>query len=310
MTDLKIRKIPFRFDDTTPFQWNPENPEFGLVANAIGMLVISMEKMIVSVVRKVMPRIHDPDAAAEAQAFLRQEALHSRAHQQHLQSLLGRYPGLAETIQEVDSSFRRIEEDNTLEFCVAYIAALEATFPPLFKMILDNHEALLAPGDARVASLFAWHFVEEIEHRSSALVVYDAVVGDPFYRLRVVVPAFTHAAGLFATLIEGFERHVPLEDRLVEAYPLLPSRSWSREITARLPLVGSRFRGRYPTAFGAVPGAELAITVARLLRSQLPYHKPADEPLPRWAETWFDAYERGVDMTTFEGAIPVTPPRP
>lgn len=35
-----------------------------------------------------------------------------------------------------------------------------------------------APGDARVASLFMWHFVEEIEHRSSAPILYDAVVRD------------------------------------------------------------------------------------------------------------------------------------
>ena len=44
-------------------------------------------------------------------------------------------------------------------------------------MMLDNEETLFRPGDDRVASLFMWHFVEEVEHRSSALVIYDAVVG-------------------------------------------------------------------------------------------------------------------------------------
>ncbi len=45
-------------------------------------------------------------------------------------------------------------------------------------MMLDNEETLFRPGDDRVASLFLWHFVEEVEHRSSALMIYDAVVGD------------------------------------------------------------------------------------------------------------------------------------
>jgi hypothetical protein len=42
----------------------------------------------------------------------------------------------------------------------------------------------------------------------------------------------------------------------------------------------------------------------RLLRSQAPGHRPAGERLPRWADTWFAAYDRGADMTTFVGAQP------
>ncbi|MFO0696336.1 MAG: metal-dependent hydrolase [Polyangiales bacterium] len=301
MTGLQIRKIPFRFDDTVPFQWNPENPEFGLVANAIGVLVVAMEKMIVSVTRKVMPRIRNPEVKAEADPFLRQEALHSRAHQLHLAALVKRWPGLQQTIDEVDESFRTLEREHDLDYCVAYIAALEATFPPLFKMILDHRDALLSPGDARVASLFAWHFVEEIEHRSSALILFDEVVGDPKVRLRVVGPALSHAVGLYVAILEGFDRHVPFEDRLVEAKLLVPKTSWVRELRARLPLPGSRRSSRYPTAFGCVPSGELALTLARLLRSQLPSHRPADEPVPDFADTWFEAYARGIDMTRFEG---------
>ena len=67
MSNLKLRNIPFRFDDTVPFQWNPSNPEFGLVANCIGFLIVSMEKMIVSVVRKVLPRITEQYDEVEQQ---------------------------------------------------------------------------------------------------------------------------------------------------------------------------------------------------------------------------------------------------
>ena len=44
--------------------------------------------------------------------------------------------------------------------------------------MLDNEKTLFRPGDDRVASLFLWHFVRG-RHRSSALVIYDAVVGSP-----------------------------------------------------------------------------------------------------------------------------------
>jgi len=32
--------------------------------------------------------------------------------------------------------------------------------------------------------------------------------------------------------------------------------------------------------------------------------KPADQPLPGWADTWMREYERGSDMTTFYGTPP------
>ena len=213
---------------------------------------------------------------------------------------MARYPGLQETVDEIGASFRTLEAEHSEAFLLAYIAALEATFPPFFKLVLDHRASLLTPGDPRVASLFAWHFVEEIEHRASALLVYDAIVGDPYYRLRVVGPALGHALRLFGVILDGFERHVPLADRLIETRRLSPKHSWFRELGARLP-GRAPTRDRYPTAFHAVPAAVLALTAFRLLRAQLPHHRPANEPVPRWTETWYAAYARGDDMTTFEG---------
>lgn len=305
MTDLQVRRIPFRFDESVPFQWLPTNPDFGAVANAIGVIAVAFEKYIVAVVRRAMPRLTDPAVVAEADAFLRQEAQHARAHRLHLNALVARYPGLASTIDEAVASYDRLLDEEPLEFHVAYIAALEATFTPLFTMMLDTRHDLFDPGDARVASLFAWHFVEEIEHRSSALTIYHAVVADPRYRLRVAWRVGSHVLGVYATAVAGFERHVPPEDRLVDAGELAPGRLWQREVAVRLPVVGRRLRRRGATApFHAVPTGRLAVMTLRLLRSQAPGHRPAGERLPRWADTWFAAYDRGADMTTFVGARP------
>ena len=48
MTDLQIRRIPFSFDETVPFQWHPTNPEFGVQMNIIGVIAIAFEKYIVA----------------------------------------------------------------------------------------------------------------------------------------------------------------------------------------------------------------------------------------------------------------------
>ena len=160
MTDLVVRRIPFAFDDDVPFSWHPTNPEFAITMNAVSLAIIGFEKYIVDAVREAMPRITDPAVAEEADAFLRQEAVHARGHRLHMRALFTRYPGLKGTLDSVIAEFDRIHDQKPLEFHLAYIAGLEATFTPYFKMLLDHEDEFFRPGDEQVASFLLWHFTE------------------------------------------------------------------------------------------------------------------------------------------------------
>ena len=121
MTKLVVRKIPWEFDASVPFMWQPANPNFGLFCNAFTFIAVPFER---------------------------------------------------------------------------YIANLEATFTPLFKVILDNRDSLFGGGDTRVASLMMWHFVEEIEHRSSGLKLCRHINPNPWYRVRHIRGTFNHVGKL------------------------------------------------------------------------------------------------------------------
>ena len=178
MTDLEVRRPRFDFTgEPVPWQWNPASPAFSFYMNATSIIAVCFEQMIVAAVGEAKPLIADAEVAAEATAFLRQEAQHSASHRKHVNALTARYPGLSETVDAAMARFDELTETTPLEFRLAYIADLEATFTPTFKMMLDNEATLFRPGDERVASLFLWHFVEEVEHRSSALVIYDWEAG-------------------------------------------------------------------------------------------------------------------------------------
>ena len=56
-------------------------------------------------------------------------------------------------VDDAVASYDVVLDREPLEFNLAYIADLEATFTPMFKMLLDNR-ACLHPGDDQVASLF------------------------------------------------------------------------------------------------------------------------------------------------------------
>src|SRR5262245_13959777 len=255
MTSLTVRRPPFQIDTSVPFQWQPANPCFGLFGNTFTFLAIAFERYIVTATRRAMPRITDPAVAEEADAFLRQEAQHARAHRLHANAMIAQYPGLEETLAATHAAYDQLLEREDVEFHLAYIANLEATFTPLFKMVFDNRRQLFAGGDERVGTLLLWHFVEEIEHRSSALLVHHHVTPDRWYRIRKARKVFDHVAGIYTLILAGFEKHVPLEDRHVTTSAVRPRGLLLGELSERLPVIRHRRGG--PSILSHVSGWDL-----------------------------------------------------
>ncbi|MCW2516726.1 MAG: hypothetical protein JWR11_5768 [Mycobacterium sp.] len=302
MTDLVIRKIRWEFDDTVPFMWQPANPNFGIFCNVFTFIAVPFERYIIKALRQAQSRFDEsPDVAAEADAFLRQEGQHAAAHRKHMTALVAQYPGLERAYDDATSAFDQLVEQHPVEFHAAYIANLEATFTPLFKVILDNRDSLFAGADQRVAALMTWHFVEEIEHRSSGLILYRHLSPDPWYRVKRIRDTFDHIGSVAAQIARTIDEVVPFDDRGASAQDLMSIALLVDEFKYRGPGGRRRRNGRggCPTMFQSVPTADLAKMVWRLALSQAPNHDPKQQPLPDWADTWMAEYERGTDMTTF-----------
>ncbi|MRH88160.1 metal-dependent hydrolase [Nocardia sp. SYP-A9097] len=298
MTDLIVRKMNFAFEDyDVPFLWNEENPAFSSMANAVSFLAIGFEKMIVKMILQTKSLITDAAVAEEADAFMRQEGQHSTAHRQHVRGLIRSYPGLQQTLDEVIGEFDRLTAETPLNYRLAYTADLEATFTSVFKLMLDNEATLFQPGDDRVASLFIWHFVEEVEHRSSALIIFDSVVGSDLYRMRMAPSIFRHVLKVVRIACAGFNEHVPLEDRKVDALAMFGSYRNKQHLRRLLPRLQPQNSGPMLRAFDDLPLGEQLIALKGIIRSQLPKHNPATETLPALADVWFRRYEAGYDVS-------------
>jgi predicted metal-dependent hydrolase len=296
MTALKVRRLPWSFGSDTPFQWNPANPAFGLGMNTLSFLGPPFERYIVLAVREAMRGIEDPEVASEAEAFVQQEGLHAKGHRAHVAALTAQFPGLAEVSEELDRSFDALLRTRTPHYHLAYIADIEATFTPLFSMFFAHKATMFDNGDPRVAPLFLWHFAEEIEHRASAQIIYDAVVRNPWYRLRVMPGVFAHMAECANVCGRGFNRHVPKEVRLVDGMEdaTLSPFGMARRMLARR----SADEAAAP-AVAAPSGGEIARLLYRLMRAQTPWHRQVDEPTPAFAHEWLAAYDAGRDVVNW-----------
>jgi predicted metal-dependent hydrolase len=298
VTDLIVRKMRFAFAESeVPFNWNEQNPAFSSMANAVSFLAIGFEKMIVQMIKEAMPLITDPAMAEEADAFVRQEGQHSTAHRQHVKALIRRYPGLQETLDEVLGMFDDLTANKPIEYRLAYTADLEATFTPVFKLMLDHDSTLFRPGDDRVASLFLWHFVEEIEHRSSALVIFRSIVDNERYRMRMAPSIFKHVMDTIRLACEGFNKHVPIEERGVDAMSMFAKHRNKQKLRKLIPGMHYEDFGPMPRAFDDLPLGEQLVALVGVVRSQMPKHNPTHEKLPALADKWFRKFDEGYDVT-------------
>lgn len=290
MSNLQVRRV--RFDlagDDIPFNWHPQRPAFGMECNLITFFAPGFEKFIVDATREAIPLMTNPAAAEEANLYLRQEAQHSAAHVRHANALIRRWPGLEEVNEQVMASFAHLTETKPLEWRLAYTAIVENTFTPYFKVFLDHEDKLFEPGDERVASLFLWHFVEEIEHRSSALIVYNAVHHDFRYRAKTIPGVIKHIGEICAIVHNGFRKHVPATDGgdLAQLIPDGFSLKSFRDTIAAGRKLPSSARGTY----AGVPRREMVKMLTGLVRSQGPNHNPEFEALPPFADRWFKRFD-------------------
>jgi hypothetical protein len=250
----------------------------------------AFERYIVATVREAMPHIADPAVRDEADLFLRQEAVHARAHRNHCEALVEQYPGLADVVRTLDAEYDALKASRPLAYHLAYVADIEATFTPAFGLLLEHRETLFDNGDPRVASLFLWHFTEEIEHRSSALKIYDAVVPSKWYRLRVAPSVIAHTSRMQQIALRGFQEHVPSAERGVDIAQL---RVAPRQALART------FRRGGTDPMRGIPVRERLSVLGRLARSQWPGHDPANERLPAFASEWIRGYDDGRDVVNW-----------
>ena len=272
MSNLVVRQIDFDVDQAK-FIWNPDNPSFSVLMNQITFFVVGFEKYMCRVMRDAEAQITDAAVMEEARAFRMQEAIHAKKHMRHARALIAQYPALQGVLDRVLASYDEVYNTHPLEYHLAYAGGLEAIFTPFFKMILDHRAVLFEEGEAQVASLFVWHFCEEIEHRSSAYDVYNHVVGSHWYRIRNTGAFQKHTRDLFDMIKNEFE--VVVKD--------VPKNAYSDNPFARIPI-----RAQLRSAVG-------------VLASQFPWHDSVNQPLPDYYGEWLGRWESGADVSQIVG---------
>lgn len=184
MSTIVPRDLKFGMDDSVPSRWSPQQPEFSHVASAFMGALPYLEPYFIQNLREAIPLLSDERIARDARAFIQQEARHAQQHRDWNQVLARRFPGFDKLERAIKTRLAKSRKEHSLPFRLAYTSGYEALTYQIACFILEERQLLLQDADPRMLAMLAWHAAEEVEHKSVAFDVFQAVHGG--YLLRVV----------------------------------------------------------------------------------------------------------------------------
>lgn len=194
------------------------------------------EEIFIEAVRHHRDQISDPDLLRQVNAFIGQEVTHGRAHRllnerldelgyrsklveatlandaaitpamRRILKIVTRFGPLSDIREQLDEA-ERIEPEPIM--ALALTAALEHYTATMAETLLRESELQERFADEDFLRMWAWHAIEECEHKAVAFDVYKAVGGDEQMRRRAM-----RMATLALAFIAGYHTVVgALRDR-------------------------------------------------------------------------------------------------
>jgi predicted metal-dependent hydrolase len=258
---LPVRRVAFAFPDDLDPSWNRRLPEFAAAANSVSLIMPFAEPYFVRSVRAVLPRLDAP-LQVVARAYLRQELGHHVQHRRFNELVVARHPGLARVERWMGNTYGALGRNRSERFNMAFAAASETIAYSLARWTEHHLVELFDDADPVPATLFLWHLAEEVEHKSTAFDVFEAVDGSRLRYARAAVLtlgllAWFTLAGTLVTLHDQRRLHAPL--------------AWWRLV-------------RWSVSFAFV-------VLPTMLVSALPGHHPSQLADPVYLPVWLGQYD-------------------
>ncbi len=180
----EVRRPGFAFPDDLPKYWWGGDPVRTLLLAGLSATFPPGERFFIQSVRAYQDQIRDPELREAVRRFIGQEAQHSKEHHVLNHFLESRGVGLAAIEKRIQGMLDEMRRAYTPEQQLAHTAAVEHFTALLSEEVLLKYDRVLEEMDPRVAPIWAWHAIEETEHKAVAFDVYRAIGGSEWIRVR------------------------------------------------------------------------------------------------------------------------------
>jgi len=168
-------RLDFDLEGDIPQYWLDNHAFKSRYFDAMSTIFPEGERFFIACVRDYRDQVTDPELQQQVKDFIRQEAQHGMVHTQYNNRLKaqGIDVDMLERMQK-HFSFNVIRKYLPKAHTLAVTAAAEHMTAIMAHSFFDD-KATLAGADRRIRAMYAWHAMEEIEHKAVAFDVMQKV---------------------------------------------------------------------------------------------------------------------------------------
>lgn len=174
---IPVRTLDQTYGDDFPTLWFKKNAYLTMLFTAFSTNLPEGEAQFVHSVRLFQDKITDPILKAQVRAFIGQEAHHSHEHDALNKAMVKRGFPLNVVENRFKFMVKRMKKRSAKKqlaetVCAEHFTALMADYA------LSKNPDFLGSISEPIRTTWAWHAIEELEHKAVAFDVYDQLVGD------------------------------------------------------------------------------------------------------------------------------------
>jgi predicted metal-dependent hydrolase len=154
----------------------PGGPIVTAFFNTFSIVLPVGERFFIDSVRAYRDEITDPELKKAVTAFIGQEAMHGREHEEYNAAFFARTPVAPKFERFVQNVLSYLTRKMPRPIGLSGTIALEH-FTALLADGLLSEPRVMAGADPHYAALWKWHALEETEHKAVAYDVWEAVMG-------------------------------------------------------------------------------------------------------------------------------------
>jgi predicted metal-dependent hydrolase len=155
--------------------WSKGSIHLSQFMNTLSIFFPVGERFFIDAVRQYRDQITDPELQKAVTAFIGQEAMHGREHEEYNELLFARVPEAAQVERFVFALLENVKKLPPRMRLSATIALEHFTAIMADGLLRDPR--VLEGAEPRYARLWRWHALEETEHKAVAFDVWDKVMG-------------------------------------------------------------------------------------------------------------------------------------
>ncbi|WP_375176404.1 metal-dependent hydrolase [Marinobacter mobilis] len=212
-SSFPVRRQDFEFSEV-PRHWVESDPFMTHVFNALSALFPDGERFFVASVRAVREKVEDPQLQKDIGAFIGQEAMHAKEHGNFNAGAINQ----GFDIPKLEGWTRRFLSAANLPLLNNQRVHLAATvalehFTGILSAQLLRREDLVELIDPSMRDLWAWHCIEENEHKAVAFDTFAKVYGKGIANYAIRMGVMALATTLIMIAIHAFIVELMREDK-------------------------------------------------------------------------------------------------